>query len=367
MKKAQIIAAAAGITVILTAAGAALGYRAGYSSTSEETVPAQSSMQDGSTTTEPVDKATLKPGGDTSTEAEPAESPDNVSSSGDSEMQTRLSAPDTGTYSLIGKDNIPTTILCHVTESETDGFRFSITEAILSEKGDFSSEETLIPESDASRNSDGTYEYSDGDLKLIFIFYSGSYTAVGKSLSIYGTETLYNMDNYYTSAEYNGIPGNVFSMVIPTDIITPAEDVPEDTQAPPADMKTASSPVSPQNGTYFATHLSGKRLPIVIHLEDSDESSFRFYLGQITDEEDGTSTETVIFPERTAYYTESGYYEYESAGYHIYFKYNPKQGEEPDRVEMYGLESLYDPYQYILPMQYKGMSGNMFNESLLVL
>jgi len=52
-----------------------------------------------------------------------------------------------------------------------------------------------------------------------------------------------------------------------------------------------------------------------------------------------------------------------SEGYHLYFKYNPAGGEERDRMEMYGLESLYDPYQYVLPMQYKEMSGNLFSES----
>lgn len=46
MKKSQIIAAAAGITVILAVAGGILGYRAGYSDSAEKTNLAEASEQE---------------------------------------------------------------------------------------------------------------------------------------------------------------------------------------------------------------------------------------------------------------------------------------------------------------------------------
>lgn len=355
MKKSQIIAAAAGITVILAAAGGILGYRAGYSDSAEKANPAETSEQNSETITE----------NNSSTESEPenTEAPDVTSSTGGFETATVLTAPDTGTYSLSGKENIPTVILCHVTESTEDSFKFYVAQAQYTADGSLSDEEILIPESEALAGSEGVYECSDGDLDLFFKYYGGGFTAIGKSLQIFGAGSLYNMDNYYSSAELNGIPGNIFNMEIPEDIIAPAENVPEDTGTAPEELKTAASPVTPVNGAYFASHLSGENLLVVIHLEEADESSFRFRIGQITDSADGGSEETIIFPERTAYYTENGYYEYVSEGYHLYFKYNPAGGEERDRMEMYGLESLYDPYQYVLPMQYKEMSGNLFSES----
>lgn len=355
MKKSQIIAAAAGITVILAAAGGILGYRAGYSDSAEKANLAEASEQNSETITENDSK--------TESGSESTEAPDDTSSTGGFETATALTAPDTGTYSLSGKENIPTVILCHVTESTEDSFKFYVAQAQYTTDGSLSDEEILIPESEAHAGSEGVYEYSDGDLNLFFQYYGGRFTAVGKSLQIFGMGSLYNMDNYYNSAELNGIPGNIFNMEIPKDIIAPAENVPEDTGTAPEELETTSGPVSPVNGAYFASHLSGENLLVVIHVEDADESSFRFRIGQITDSADGGSEETIIFPERTAYYTENGYYEYVSEGYHLYFKYNPACGEERDRMEMYGLESLYDPYQYVLPMQYKEMSGNLFSES----
>ena len=355
MKKSQIIAAAAGITVILAAAGGILGYRAGYSDSAEKANLAEASEQNSETITESDSK--------TESEPESTEAPDATSSTGGFETATGLTAPDTGTYSLSGKENIPTVILCHVTESTEDSFKFYLAQAQYTADGSLSDEEVLIPESEALAGSEGVYECSDGDLDLFFKYYGGGFTAIGKSLQIFGAGSLYNMDNYYSSAELNGIPGNIFNMEIPEDIIAPAENVPEDTGTAPEELKTATSLVTPVNGAYFASHLSGENLLVVIHLEEADESSFRFRIGQITDSADGGSEETIIFPERTAYYTENGYYEYVSEGYHLYFKYNPACGEERDRMEMYGLESLYDPYQYVPPMQYKEMSGNMFYES----
>ena len=355
MKKSQIIAAAVCITVILAAAGGILGYRAGYSDSAEKANLAENSEQNSETNTEND--------GTTESEPESAQTPEDTSSTGGFETATGLTAPDTGTYSLSGKDNIPTVILCHVTESTEDSFKFYLTQAHYTADGSLSDEEILIPESEALADSQGVYEYTDGDLDLFFEYYGGGFTAIGKSIQIFGAGSLYNMDNYYNSAERNGIPGNIFNMEIPKDIIAPAENVPEDTGTAPEELRTASSPVSPVNGAYFASHLSGKNLLVVIHLEEADESSFRFRIGQITDSADGGLEETIIFPERTAYYTENGYYEYVSEGYHLYFKYNPACGEERDRMEMYGLESLYDPYQYVPPMQYKEMSGNLFYES----
>lgn len=102
---------------------------------------------------------------------------------------------------------------------------------------------------------------------------------------------------------------------------------------------------------------------ILANVENIDDANIRFNITSASPAEDGSGyTEDVLFPEHIAHYNGEGYYEYYDEEYHIYLKFNIMQDNAAGRaLEVYGAESFFDPGQYDEPMQYKGISGNLFH------
>lgn len=136
-----------------------------------------------------------------------------------------------------------------------------------------------------------------------------------------------------------------------------------------------SCPNPPKDSTYTIYNNNDSNNCIVLYVENIDDCNIRFHLSQatMTDLMSGSYTEDIIFLEHIAHYTDSGYYEYIGKEYHLYFKYvnlydlysqeNPERPEvvADHRVEVYGLEKLFEPTQYCNFTEYNGMSGNSFH------
>lgn len=133
-------------------------------------------------------------------------------------------------------------------------------------------------------------------------------------------------------------------------------------------------PEPPVDSTYTIYNINDYNDCIVLHVDNIDNGNFRFYLAQATLIDPSTSyyTEEPLFLEHIAHYNGNGFYEYIGKDYHIYFRYvnlypiyaseNPERPEVPvdHQVEVYGLEKLYSPNQYIEYMQFENISGNAF-------
>ena len=109
---------------------------------------------------------------------------------------------------------------------------------------------------------------------------------------------------------------------------------------------------------------------LMLYLEEIDEGNFKFYITHTTLVEqdgrivEGEVSEEILVPEHIAHYNEDGCYEYWDDKYHLYFKYYDLQKAAGKRVEVYGLESLYDPNQYDEVVEYNGLTGNTFSMGL---
>lgn len=123
-------------------------------------------------------------------------------------------------------------------------------------------------------------------------------------------------------------------------------------------------PLPPKDSPYrlFPT-VSGDESCILTNVENIDDANIRFSISSASPTDDGTGyTEEVLFPEHIAHYNGEGYYEYYDEEHHIYLKFNIMQDNVAGRaLEVYGTDSFFDPNQYNEPMQYKGISGNLFH------
>lgn len=102
---------------------------------------------------------------------------------------------------------------------------------------------------------------------------------------------------------------------------------------------------------------------ILANVKNVDDANIRFNITSASLAENGSGyTEDVLFPEHIAHYNGDGYYEYFDSEHHIYLKFNISQDNVAGRVlEVYGTEKFFDPLQHDEPVQYKGLSGNLFH------
>lgn len=152
----------------------------------------------------------------------------------------------------------------------------------------------------------------------------------------------------------------------------PAETEPAENEPPETEQTDMSGdymgdipcPLPPKDSPYrlFPT-VSGDESCILTNVENIDDANIRFSISSASPTDDGTGyTEEVLFPEHIAHYNGEGYYEYYDEEHHIYLKFNIMQDNVAGRaLEVYGTDSFFDPNQYNEPMQYKGISGNLFH------
>lgn len=123
-------------------------------------------------------------------------------------------------------------------------------------------------------------------------------------------------------------------------------------------------PLPPKDSPYrlFPT-VSEDESCILTNVENIDDANIRFSISSAVPTADGTGyTEDILFPEHIAHYNGEGYYEYYDDEHHIYLKFNVMQDSVAgNALEVYGTDSFFDPNQYNEPMQYKGISGNLFH------
>ena len=123
-------------------------------------------------------------------------------------------------------------------------------------------------------------------------------------------------------------------------------------------------PLPPKDSPYrlFPT-VSGDESCILTNVENIDDANIRFSISSAVPTDNGTGyTEDILFPEHIAHYNGEGYYEYYDDEHHIYLKFNVMQDSVAgNALEVYGTDSFLDPNQYNEPMQYKGISGNLFH------
>lgn len=122
-------------------------------------------------------------------------------------------------------------------------------------------------------------------------------------------------------------------------------------------------PLPPLDTTYIISRLDDYCKCIFIHVTNIDNANFKFYITNATLVPGDDIYEDVIFLEHIAHYNGAGYYEYIGQDYHLYFKYNDLGINASYKVlEVYGLENLYNPYEYNETMQYNGITGNLFRQ-----
>ena len=123
-------------------------------------------------------------------------------------------------------------------------------------------------------------------------------------------------------------------------------------------------PLPPKDSPYrlFPT-VSEDESCILVNVENIDDANIRLSISSAVPTDDGTGyTEGILFPEHIVHYNGEGYYEYYDEEHHIYLKFNIMQDNVAGRaLEVYGTDSFFDPDQYNGPMQYKGISGNLFH------
>lgn len=137
---------------------------------------------------------------------------------------------------------------------------------------------------------------------------------------------------------------------------------------------TLTCPEPPTNSTYTIYNQGNPNECIVLHLENIDNGNFQFYITKAAlDTSTYNYTENIIFREHIAHYTDSGFYEFIGQEYHLYFKYvnlypmyaegNPERPELPadHRVEVYGLQGLFDSTQYTETVYFNDIIGNSFH------
>lgn len=151
-----------------------------------------------------------------------------------------------------------------------------------------------------------------------------------------------------------------------------SETEPTETEPPETEQTDMSGdymgdipcPLPPKDSPYrlFPT-VSGDESCILTNVENIDDANIRFSISSASPTDDGTGyTEEVLFPEHIAHYNGEGYYEYYDEEHHIYLKFNVMQDSVAgNALEVYGTDSFFDPNQYNEPMQYKGISGNLFH------
>lgn len=129
-------------------------------------------------------------------------------------------------------------------------------------------------------------------------------------------------------------------------------------------MGDIACPLPPKDSPYrlFPT-VSEDESCILVNVENIDDANIRFSISSAVPTDDGTGyTEDILFPEHIAHYNGEGYYEYYDDEHHIYLKFNVMQDSVAgNALEVYGTDSFFDPNQYNEPMQYKGISGNLFH------
>lgn len=151
-----------------------------------------------------------------------------------------------------------------------------------------------------------------------------------------------------------------------------SETEPTETEPPETEQTDMSGdymgdipcPLPPKDSPYrlFPT-VSGDESCILTNVENIDDANIRFSISSASPTDDGTGyTEDILFPEHIAHYNGEGYYEYYDDEHHIYLKFNVMQDSVAgNALEVYGTESFFDPGQHNEPMQYKGISGNLFH------
>lgn len=154
------------------------------------------------------------------------------------------------------------------------------------------------------------------------------------------------------------------AQVVPAPEAVPAEEVPPE----PIDMSgdyigTISCPLPPKDESYTVYNRDNSSECIALYIHNIDSANFRFHLTRATfDQETFEQTEDLIFKEHIAHYNGDGYYEYIGKSYHLYFKYNQGSGRAAaeNKVEVYGLDTLFDQNSFGETAQYKGISGSLF-------
>lgn len=102
---------------------------------------------------------------------------------------------------------------------------------------------------------------------------------------------------------------------------------------------------------------------IALYVDNIDNGNFYFHLTRCRlDTETHESSEELYFKEHIAHYNGSGFYEYIGKEYHLYFRYTEGSGMSAaeNTVEVFGLNSLVDPYQYGDLTSDLGMTGSIF-------
>ena len=138
-----------------------------------------------------------------------------------------------------------------------------------------------------------------------------------------------------------------------------------DTQA---DGNTAEEPAQTAPGSTDTTEdvevqsTETKEELLMLYIENIDDANFSFYLTRaVLNDSETQYTEEVIFPEHIAHYNGNGYYEYYDEQYHLYFKYSVLGHiASHKRVDVFGLDAVYDLNAYDNVIEYDGMTGNQF-------
>lgn len=147
----------------------------------------------------------------------------------------------------------------------------------------------------------------------------------------------------------------------------PAENGPAETEQTDMSgdyMGDIPCPLPPKDSPYrLYPTVSEDESCMLVNVENIDDANIRFSISSAVPTDDGTGyTEDILFPEHIAHYNGEGYYEYYDEEHHIYLKFNIMQDNVAGRaLEVYGTESFFDPGQHNEPMQYKGISGNLFH------
>ena len=121
-------------------------------------------------------------------------------------------------------------------------------------------------------------------------------------------------------------------------------------------------PQPPVSEGYRLYSTETKEELLMLYIENSDDANFSFYLTRaVLNDSETQYTEEVIFPEHIAHYNGNGYYEYYDEQYHLYFKYSVLgHTASHKRVDVFGLDAVYDPNAYDNVIEYDGMTGNQF-------
>lgn len=147
----------------------------------------------------------------------------------------------------------------------------------------------------------------------------------------------------------------------------PAENGPAETEQTDMSgdyMGDIPCPLPPKDSPYrLYPTVSEDESCMLVNVENIDDANIRFSISSAVPTDDGTGyTEDILFPEHIAHYNGEGYYEYYDEEHHIYLKFNIMQDNVAGRaLEVYGTESFFDLGQHNEPMQYKGISGNLFH------